>query len=144
MRVDRKGVIGMPVRLAAAFLILAVTVPIMMGAAGHLEKESDTAELKRQAEIISGNAEKAYYGGTGSIFTADVRIAGDCRLEIGGTGSDAYKIKMFRGDEEVGCIVMERPPVRFASPVAVTGTLTLCFECVGTPEGCAVEVSRIA
>ncbi|MGI5965021.1 MAG: hypothetical protein ACOX8L_04130 [Candidatus Methanomethylophilaceae archaeon] len=144
MRMNRKGVIGMPVRLATAFLILAVAVPIMMGAAGHLEKESDAAGLREQADIMSATAEKAYYGGTGSVYTADVRIAGNCMLEIGGDGSDAYRIKMFSGNEEVGCTVMERPPVKFCSHMILTGTLKLCFEYVESPKECGVKVTVIA
>jgi hypothetical protein len=133
----------LPIRLTVIFLILALTVPVIVGMAENLEKDAERSDLSVQAKIISDTARKTYYAGVGGMFTADISVNHNCRLDIGGESSDSYAIKMFRADEDVGMIVMDRPPVRIVEPLSLTGNLTLKFECVSYNEKTAVKVSVI-
>lgn len=140
MKNDRRGVIGMPIRLAVVFMILALTVPVMVGFVGDFRKNTEISDLTVQAETVSDTAKKTYYAGVGGVFTADVSVGFDCELIIGGESYNAYEIKMVRSGEEVGKVIMDRPPVRIPEPVHVTGTHTLKFECVYHEGGTAVKV----
>jgi hypothetical protein len=145
MRMDGKGVIGMPVRLAVTFLVLAIAVPVLIGYVEDYRDGTEASVLMAQAEIVSDTAEKTFYSGEGGAFTAEISVGHGNRLVIGGQDSDAYTIRMFCGDEHVGRLVMDRPAVRIAGDgLAVSGERTLLFECVAYGIGCAVEVSVIA
>ncbi len=144
MRMNRRGVIGMPIRLAVAFLILAITVPLLMGVADDLRDDVEASDLAVQADIVSKTAEKAYYAGIGSTFTADVSIDHNGRLIIGGDGPDAYTVRMIYGDKEMGRIVMDRPLVKISEEISVSGVNVLMFVCVQDENGSAVEVRVVA
>lgn len=144
MNMDRKGTIGMPVRLAVTFLILAITIPLLTDAVGEYQESTEEIRLMAGANIISDTAERTFYAGEGSAFTAEVSIGNGNRLFIGGEGADAYTIRMFCGDSDAGRIVMDRPAVRIAGDgIYISGQRTLMFECVKDSLGCAVEVSVI-
>lgn len=133
--------IGIPIRITVVFLILALTVPIMIGFIGDFRKDTEVSDLLVQAEIVSETAKKTYYSGVGGIFTADIFINSKCRLDIGGENSDGYEIKMVHSDKIVGIIAMDRPPVRISEPISITGNLTLKFECIDHENRTAVKVS---
>ena len=144
MRMNRKGMIGMPVRLAVTFLILAITVPLLMGVTDDLREDVGASDLMVQAGIVSETAGKAYYAGIGSAFTVNVSIDHNSRLIIGGDGSDAYTVRMIYGDKETGKIVMDRPLVKISKEISVSCENTLMFVCVRDGSGSAVEVSVVA
>jgi len=144
MRMNRKGMIGMPVRLAVTFLILAITVPLLMGLTDDLREDVEASDLAVQANIVSETAEKAYYAGIGSAFTANISVDHNSRLIIGGEGSDAYAIRMIYGDKETGKIIMDRPLVKISNEISVSGVNVLMFVCVQEGNGSAVEVSVVA
>ncbi len=145
MKMGRRGTIGMPVRLAVTFLILALTVPLLMGAVDDYRSDAEASGLRAQAGIVSDTAEKAYYAGEGGAFTAEVSIGHYNRIVIGGEGADAYMINIFCGDDSIGRLVMDRPAVRIAGDgISISGERTLLFECVNDGRGYAVEVSVIA
>lgn len=131
----------MPVRLTVIFLILALTVPVMVGFIEDFRKETEVSDLLVQAKTVSDTAKKTYYAGIGGVFTADVSINYNCRLDIGGESSDAYEIKLIYSDAEAGKVIMDRPPVKIAEPISITGTHTLRFECISCDNGTAVKVS---
>ena len=144
MRMNREGMIGMPVRLSVTFLILAITVPLLMGLTDDFREDVEASDLAVQADIISETAEKAYYAGIGSAFTANISIDHNSRLIIGGEGSDAYAIRMICGDKETGKIIMDRPLVKISNEISVSGVNVLMFTCVQDGNGSAVEVSLVA
>jgi hypothetical protein len=144
MRMNRKGMIGMPVRLAITFLILAITVPLLMGVTDDLREDVEASDLAVQANIVSETAAKAYYAGIGSTFTTNVSIDHNNRLIIGGDGSDAYTIRTICGEKETGRIVMDRPLVKISTEISVSGVNVLMFKCVRDGSGSAVEVSLVA
>ncbi len=144
MRMNRKGMIGMPVRLAITFLILAITVPLLMGVVDDLRDDVGASDLAVQADIVTKTAEKAYYAGIGSTFTANVSIDHNGQLIIGGDGSDAYSVRMIYSNKETGKVIMDRPLVKISNEISVSGVNVLMFICVPDGDGSAVEVSVIA
>lgn len=138
---DRKGLIGMPIRLAVAFLVLALAVPLLVGMTEDLRDDVESSELSIQAGKVSDTAKKAYYAGAGSVFTVEISIDHHCMLVIGGVGSDAYTIRMMSDGDEVGRVFMDCPVVKFMDEVSVSGAQTLMLECVKDGRGNAVEVT---
>lgn len=143
MRMDGKGLIGLPIRLAVAFLILALAVPLLIGMVDDLHDDVECSELSIQARKVSDTAKKAYYAGAGSVFTAEISMDYHCMLVIGGKDSDAYSITMTSDGKEIGRMFMERPLVKFMNEISVSGEQTLMFECVRDGDYNAIEVTVV-
>jgi hypothetical protein len=128
---NKKGIVGFPLRLAVASLILAVFVPAAAGMIGDLEKDTSISAAKTEAERISDTVKRIYYSGTGSKGTVDVSLVSGSCLVLGGEGSDSYCITILFGDVSVGKIYMQRPSVMFiGDPLQITGSRTISFVCV--------------
>jgi hypothetical protein len=143
---DRRGVVGFPLRLSVTFVILAVSLPAMLHALGCLEGGAGAAAAEAEAEKVRDAASRAYYSGAGSACSVDVSVSRDYRLVIGGEGADAYSISVWRGGEETSRTYMQRPPVRIlnAEPLEISGDRGLLLRCVSSGAGYGVEVSVAA
>ncbi len=144
MRLNRKGMVGFPVRLAITFLILSISLPIMLGMVGDFQEDlgtnSTTAETERLIDTISDT----YYSGKGSVRNIDMKIDSNCYIIIGGEGSNAYSIGIFNEDVEVLRLYTEKPSVKMiSSGDCLSGNFTLRCECVRDGLLCSVEVSVI-
>lgn len=144
MKLDRKGVIGFPMRLAIAFLILSIFVPITLTMVDDLDDQSQTTIAKQEAERIEDRIKQTYYSGTGSICTVDVQLSGGSYLILGGDGSDAYSMRIMIDDTEKEKVFLQRPSVRLmGGPLYVNGNCTLSLECVSENEIYGIEVSIV-
>jgi hypothetical protein len=144
MKMNKKGVIGLPLRLAMTFLILSLSVPVVVYMVEDLRDDSDVALLRNEASKISDTVSKAYYSGEGGMFTVDISVKSDCVLTIGGEGKDAYSIGLFVGDTEVERIFLQRPSVKIVNEcLDVSGDRTLQCQSVLINGTYGVEVSII-
>lgn len=144
MRMDRKGMIGFPMRLAVTFLILSVSVPSMLYLADGFEDDSDVSAVTHEADRISDVLSKTYYTGTGSRNTVDIHVDGGCSIVIGGSGSDAYSMTVMKGDAEKDKLYMQRPAVRIiGDALEVSGDRTLMCESVEDDGHYGVKVTVI-
>lgn len=139
---DRKAMVGFPIRIAVAFLILSISVPVMIYAVGDLNEEADTEITNVDADRVADAISEAYYAGCGSIRLVTVSIDPACHIMIGGPGSEAYSIGIFVNDIEKDRVFLQRPPVKIIGDgLPVSGDCTLKIECVDSTEGYGVEVS---
>lgn len=144
MKLGRKGMVGFPVKLAVAFLILSVSIPAVTGMAGNLTDgnavDSATAEAGKVVSAIS----KVYYSGIGSMQTVELSISSKSHLKIGGEGSHAYSVGIFLEDAEKNRLVLQRPSVKILGEgLEVSGNVLLSVKCVQAGKGCGVEVGIV-
>jgi hypothetical protein len=144
MRINRKGMIGFPLRLAVTFLILSLAVPPLIYMANDFQDEADISSVRSEADRISDTATRLYYLGIGSSSVIKVSIIGDCYISIGGVGSYAYSIGIFMDDTEEERIFLERPTVRFIGDhLEISGNRTLELRCLNSSEGYGIEVKIV-
>lgn len=131
MRSDDRGVLGMPVRLAVAVLVIATMVPVVLGMVGTAEDSIGSSELEREADRLRDGAARAYYGGEGTIVSVDLRLPPGASLGVGGDGGGRYVIRLIEDGEEVGRVYIDRPAVPVLGPAAeVSGSVTVKLEAV--------------
>ncbi|MCL1811611.1 MAG: hypothetical protein FWG41_05285 [Methanomassiliicoccaceae archaeon] len=139
---NKKGMIGFPMRLAVTFLILAIFVPVAVSMVDGLEKDSAASSAKSEAEKIANSVKKAYYSGAGSTDTVNVSLSGGSCLMVGGEGPDAYSISILLYDTVVEKMYLQRPSVKLlGDPVYIMGGRTLSVECVVESGTYGVKVS---
>lgn len=143
MRMNRKGILGFPIRIAVAFLILSIAVPTMVYMVQDFEDNTDAASVTNEAEKISDAITRSYYSGTGGICTVDVSVDLNYHIELGGEDSKGYSIGIYKGDEEVDRIFLQRPAIHITNNIQISGEQTLSCKCVRTGDTCGVEVSII-
>jgi hypothetical protein len=123
--------IGFPMRLAVTFLILAIFVPVAFSMVDGLERDSEAASAKTEAEKIADSAKRMYYSGAGSTDTVAISLSGSSCLIIGGDGSNAYCISILNDDTVVEKFYMQRPSVKYlGEPLYLIGSKTVSVECV--------------
>lgn len=142
MRINRKAMIGFPIKLTVAFLILSVAVPALSGMVGHMNDTADTQAASHEADRVSAAISTAYYSGVGSIRTVDVSLKSGASLQIGGEGSKSYSIGVLLNDVEKTRVYMQRPLVKInGDGIVVHNDATICIKCIKMGNGCGVEVS---
>jgi hypothetical protein len=141
---NKKGMIGFPMRLAVTFLILALFVPAAFGMVSDMEKSSAASAAKAEAEKIEDTVKRIYYTGAGSTGTVNVSLSSGACLVLGGEGSDSYCITVFIYDKKVDNIYLQRPSVKFlGDPLFLMGDRTVQIECVIMKGVYGVEVRLI-
>ncbi|MCL2143580.1 MAG: hypothetical protein FWH44_04915 [Methanomassiliicoccaceae archaeon] len=114
MRLNRKGVIDLPVRLMIVVLIVCISVPLLTAAVEHGESNNAALSMNKEADKIFNAAAAVHYSGEGSSRTVSVDIPGGCEMIIpGGSGSDGYSLHMIFKGKDVGVRYMDNPPIRF-------------------------------
>lgn len=142
MILNRKGVVGFPMRLAITFLILSLFVPVAFTMMNDLDERSQVSAAKYEAEKIGDSVKKMYYSGIGSTCTVDVELTNKSCLVIGGEGSDAYTIRIMIDDSEKERTYLQRPSVKLiCDPIYLQGNCTLSLTCVAENGIYGVEVS---
>ena len=145
MRLDRKGVVGLPLRLAMTFLILSISVPAVMYMVDDLQEDSDLSLLRYESTRLSDTMTTAYYSGEGSVQTISVSIKYNSSLVIGGEGKDAFCISILVDNQEKEKHYLERPSVRILNEqLHISGNRTLQCRCVSVDGVYGVEVTVIA
>ncbi len=140
---DRRGVMGLPVRLGVALLILALATPSLVAAAGHFDREAEVSEARLAADTVYDAAARAWYSGNGGSETVEVSVPSGCSVVFGGEGADAWSYALYRGGELVSREYPESPGVRFLGVAEVTGTGEVKVACRSTDDGYGVVVTPL-
>lgn len=128
---DGRGVLGLPMRLAVAMVILSVCVPSLVYASETFKEDAEVSDASAEVEKMVSAADTVYYSGCGSRCTVSVSIPSGCEVTIGGEEQDMYTIRIVQGGEVRKTVYTDHPIVRFVGgPVTVSGSLDLVFECV--------------
>ncbi len=124
MKLNRKGILGLPMRLAVVFLIIGLSVPIIADVVDSGEKDMLTAELETEAGRIISSVSSVHYDGKGSSRTVSVLIPTGCEMHIGGDGADAYSISLYCLGRDCGKLYLERPAIK----LVCEDTILVCGE----------------
>lgn len=139
---DGKGVLGLPMRLAVAIIVVSVCVPSLAYAAESFRTDTDVSDAATEVEKMVDAADTVYYSGSGSVRTVDVSLPSGCEIVVGGDGADAYTLRIIRGGNTEKTVYTERPAVKFLNgPVTVSGDSELRFECTSENGVYGVKVS---
>ncbi len=129
---DRRGVIGLPVRLAVAVAVLSVCVPSLVYASETFEADADVSDASAEVEKMISAADTVYYSGCGSRCTVSVSIPPGCEVAVGGERQDAHTVRIIRNGEVAKTVYTDHPVIRFVGgPAVFSGSLDMVFECVG-------------
>ena len=141
---NKKGMVGFPMRLAVTFLILALFVPAAMSMVDGLEKDASASAAKAEAEKIADSAKRSFYSGAGSVDVISISLSGGSCLVLGGEGPDAYCITILLYDTVVEKFYLERPSAKFlGDPVYLMGGRTISVECTAEDGAYGVKVRVI-
>ena len=133
---DRKGVIGLPMRLAVAFLIIALFAPSLVSAAETFGNDADLADMEKEARKAEKLADDLWFAGKDSTGTVELRLDPGYGLRFGGEDADAWSYRITKGDSVVEIHYMETPDVRFLGDgFTAGGHCTLRMDCIVDDEG---------
>lgn len=109
MIADRRGIIGLPVKLAVCFLILGLMVPLVTDAVRDADDEISVYGLRTQAASLEDAIQRAY--ATGGTVSVELDIPYGQVLEVGGSDGDEYVIRLVSGGEVVERMFITNPTV---------------------------------
>jgi len=133
---DRKGVMGLPFRLAIAFMIIALFAPSVISAAESFSKDTDMADMRNEAEKAEDLAKNLWFAGKGSEGSVSIKTAPGYSIRFGGDGADAWSYSIMDGDDIVEKHRMETPDVRFLGEgFTATGSCNLRMLCTLDADG---------
>jgi hypothetical protein len=126
LRLNKKGVIDLPIKLMIVILIVSLSVPLLASAMEKGEQNNAGYAMNGEIDKIFNAVAAVHYSGIGSSRTVSVNIPDGCGLIIpGGDGSDGYMVKMTFKGKDAGVRYMDRPPVKF-----LTQSVTLSGSCM--------------
>ena len=142
MRLDRRGIEGMPLKLLLTSLLISLTLPTVLGALQDYDRTLKVEELKVAVQKIRSAALSAYLAGPGNVRTVPIDLdiggkVGQASITLGGRPgtSDSTVIRYFLQGSEMGSVFLLEPKVSIV-PVGgellkIDGSITsLRLECV--------------
>ena len=133
---DGRGVLGFPLRLGIAFLIIALFIPSLIAAADHFNADSDMISVRSEAGRVLDSAERVWYSGDGSSETVDVSLPPGYVLRLGGEGADAWSYSILKGDEVLDKEYTDTPKIRFSGDgFTITGSSQIKLTCTVGSDG---------
>ncbi|AGI47993.1 hypothetical protein TALC_01000 [Thermoplasmatales archaeon BRNA1] len=127
---DGRGVIGFPVRIGVAFLLVALCVPAISYAVDAFQESSELQRVDGEVDSIIEASGRIYFGGAGCSCTIDVHVEPGYEIWIGGEGPEAYSVSVVKGSSVRERTYAENPSVRFLGErMVLTGDSELLLEC---------------
>jgi hypothetical protein len=145
LRLNKKGVIDLPVKLMVVVLIVSLSLPLLVSAMERGESNNAGYAMDSEIDRIFNAVSAVHYSGTGSSRTVSVNIPDGCEIVIpGGNGSDGYSVKkMFKG-KDTGIRYMDRPPVKFlTNGITISGSCMLLITGESVNGSSAVRVDVV-
>ncbi|MDD1769502.1 MAG: hypothetical protein LUO79_00280 [Methanomassiliicoccales archaeon] len=141
MRLDRRGIEGMPLKLLLTSLLISLTLPTVLGSLQGYDRATKVEELKVAVQKIRSAALSAYLAGPGNVRTVpiDLDLGGKSQASItlgGRPGtSNSTVIRYFLQGSEMGSVFLLEPKVSIVpedgESLKIDGSITnLRLECV--------------
>ena len=137
---DCKGVMGLPMRIVLAFLIIALCIPTLVSAASDFSQQADINGMDDDLDRISEAATKAYLGGSGTVIKTYVELTPGYEIVLGGDEADRYTVKLMHSGEVVEKRYLAHPTVPVLEKMTIDGSGDILIECVSDP-GYGVKVT---
>ena len=122
---DRRGVMSLPVKLMITMVVIAVSIPMLTAALDSNQEDMAGAEMIQETEKFKNAANLAHFSGNGCSRTVEIDLPAGCEMSVGGTGSDAYSIRMVYNGDLVSTEYFESPVLKISQEMTFTGHMTL-------------------
>lgn len=142
MRKDESGVLGMPFRIMVSLTVIGLMLPAVLVATQGLEDAAEETEMDAFAEAVADKATRAYLAGKGSTVSMTTDIPFGKAIGIGGSGADAYSVRMYSEGELIGRHYLDNPVFRIVcDDTLITGESDIVFRTSVVDGRCCVEAS---
>ena len=125
LRKNRKGVMGLPIKLMVTMMIIAISLPALTGIMDDSERDMADAEMGQEVERFMNAAILAHRSGDGSSRTVTITLPAGCELCVGGEGSDAFCVRSVYNGEMVSKNYFETPVLKISEQMVFSGNVTL-------------------
>jgi type II secretory pathway pseudopilin PulG len=119
---DINGLEGLPLKLLIVFLLISISTPVVLESLQNHERTVIITGLRTEAEKIRSAVISAYIAGPGNVRSVDVTLPISSRneqgrIEVGGNieSIDSFSIRYWLGDNLIGTLFVNEPPVRMTS-----------------------------
>ncbi len=129
-------------RIALAFLIIALCTPALMSAAQNFSQQADIRGMDDDLDRISDAATKAYLGGVGTSIKTYVELIPGYEIELGGDEADKYSVRLIHNGAVVEKRYLAHPSVPVMEKAVLDGSCEIIIECVNDV-GYGVKVTAI-
>ena len=141
---DGRGVIGFPMRLMLAAVLLALCTPVLAEMTEGFRDQTHESEAQCQTDKIREASASLYLSGPGSSRVVSIDIPAGYSITVGGEGAQAYSITVLKGDGQVSLTYNEHPSFRFIDVVKdISGHCELLLSCEKDSDGCGIRVAVI-
>ena len=139
---DRRGVIGFPMRLMLAAVLLALCTPVLAEMTEGFRDQTYENEAQCQTDKIREASASLYMSGPGASRVVSLDIPAGYSITLGGEGAQAYSVTILKGVEEVMTIYNEHPSFRFIESMEdIAGHCDLLLTCERHDGGCGIRVA---
>ena len=97
---DRRGIIGMPVKLAVCILVLGLMVPLVLDAVEDAEDEMSSYGILQEAESLRDAIQRAYF--QDCTVTHEIDLPSGRSISVGGSDGKGYVLRLLVDGEQVG------------------------------------------
>lgn len=142
----RRGLEGMPLKLAVMALVIALSMPLLAEASSGFERDLQQERCRRLAEAVRDRAEEAVRAGPGNVrvlLLSEIAGSAGLRLHLGGAAEDSDRIVVSTDllRVEVRCVA---PRVLFNGTLdAEVGPWLLHLEATAPGAGFNLDARRI-
>ena len=141
LRKNRKGVMGLPIKLMVTMTIIAISLPALTGIMDDSERGMADAEMGQEAERFMNAAVLAHRSGDGSTRTVSISLPAGCELWVGGEGSNAFSVRSVYNGEIVSKDYFETPVLKINEQMTFSGNVTLKLTSVDSGDVPEIEVT---
>jgi hypothetical protein len=134
MIASRKGVIGLPVKLAVSFMIVALMVPSVIMAVDDIQEGIESRNLTASGEKLAARIADVSHRNDGYLAHMELSVPGEGYLEIG--GDEGYCIRVMKDGKQIGRVLTETPII--SSRIVLSGDMIL--ELRNSSSGVTVEI----
>ncbi len=99
---DRRGIIGMPVKLAVCILVLGLMVPLVLDAVEDAEDEMSSYGILQEAESLRDAIQRAYF--QDCTVTHEIDLPSGRSISVGGSDGKGYVLRLLVDGEQVGTV----------------------------------------
>ena len=119
---DRRGIIGMPVKLAVCILVLGLMVPLVLDAVEDAEDEMSSYGILQEAESLRDAIQRAYF--QDCTVTHEIDLPSGRSISVGGSDGKGYVLRLLVDREQVGTVSLGAAPT-LSDGIVISGHTTV-------------------